>query len=89
MLWTLLLFAVGICGILGFYDSIFEFGGMMRMMNSGILILLSIGMLVRTWIKMRSQTNEKLIERNAELEEKLKQFENRTEKREEEFINTP
>ena len=89
MLWTLLLFAVGICGILGFYDSIFEFGGMMRMMNSGILILLSIGMLVRTWVKMRSRKTEKLEDRNAELEERLKRLESKPVQREEEFVNTP
>ena len=89
MLWTLLLFAVGICGLLGFYDSIFEFGGMMRMMNSGILILLSIGMLVRTWVKMRSRKTEKLEDRNAELEERLKRLESKPVPREEEFVNTP
>ena len=89
MFWTLLLFAVGICGILGFYDSVFEFGGMVRMMNSGILILLSIGLLVRTWLKMRNRNTEKLVEKNAELEEKLKLYESLIEQKKEELITSP
>jgi len=51
MLWTIMLLAVGICGILGFYDSLYGFGELMRMLNSGILILLSLGLLLRTWVK--------------------------------------
>jgi hypothetical protein len=71
MLWTLMLLAVGICGILGFYDSLYGFGELMRMINSGILILLALGLLLRTWVKKNLRKTEKLIERNIELEKKV------------------
>jgi len=71
MLWTLMLLAVGICGILGFYDSLYGFGELMRMINSGILILLSLGLLLRTWVKKNLRKTEKLIEKNIELEKKV------------------
>ncbi len=74
MIWTLMLLAVGVCGILGFYDSLFGLGDMMRIMNSGILIILSIGLLVRTWVMINLRKNEKLIERNAELEKKVEEL---------------
>ena len=74
MLWTLMLMAVGICGILGFYDTLYGMGDLMRMMNSGILILLSIGLLARTWVKTNLRRTEKLIERNSELEKKVEEL---------------
>jgi hypothetical protein len=74
MLWTIMLLAVGVCGILGFYDSLFGIGDLMRIMNSGILVLLAIGLLARTWVKTNLRTNEKLIERNAELECKIEEL---------------
>ena len=46
----------------------------MRIMNSGILILLAIGLLVRTWVKTNLRTTEKLVERNAELECKVEEL---------------
>ena len=69
-----MLLAVGVCGILGFYDSLFGLGDLMRIMNSGILILLAIGLLVRTWVKTNLRTTEKLIERNAQLECKVEEL---------------
>ena len=75
MIWILMLFAVGVCGILGFYDSLFGFGDLMRLVNSAILILLSTGLLVRTWVKTKVRRTELLEERNAELEKQLKQME--------------
>jgi len=74
MLWTLMLLAVGICGILGFYDSLYGFGELMRMINSGILILLSLGLLLRTWVKKNLRTTERLMERNMELEKKVEEL---------------
>ena len=74
MIWTIMLLAVGVCGILGFYDSLFGLGDLMRIMNSGILILLAIGLLVRTWVKTNLRTTEKLVERNAELECKVEEL---------------
>ena len=74
MLWTLMLLAVGICGILGFYDSLYGFGELMRMINSGILILLSLGLLLRAWVKKNLRTTERLMERNMELEKKVEEL---------------
>lgn len=74
MLWTLMLLAVGVCGILGFYDSLYGFGELMRMINSGILILLSLGLLMRTWVKKNLGKTEKLIERNLELEKRVEEL---------------
>lgn len=71
MLWILMLFAVGICGTLGFYDKVFGFSDSMRYINSGILVLLSMGLLFRTWIMVRIGKTEKLEKRNAELENQL------------------
>lgn len=68
MIWTLMLFAVGLCGALGFYDKVFGFSDQMRFVNSGILVLLSMGLLVRTLILTRIGKVEKLTERIAELE---------------------
>ena len=74
MLWTIMLLAVGICGILGFYDSLYGFGELMRMLNSGILILLSLGLLLRTWVKRNLRNTEKLIEKNIELEKRVEEL---------------
>jgi hypothetical protein len=68
MIWTLMLFAVGLCGALGFYDRVFGFSDQMRYINSGILVMLSMGLLVRTLILTRIGKVEKLTERIAELE---------------------
>jgi hypothetical protein len=74
MLWTLMLLAVGVCGILGFFDSLYGFGELMRMINSGILILLSLGLLMRTWVKKNLRKTEKLAERNLELEKRVEEL---------------
>jgi len=69
-----MLLAVGICGILGFYDSLYGFGELMRMINSGILILLALGLLLRTWVKRNIGKTEKLIEKNLELERRVEEL---------------
>jgi hypothetical protein len=69
-----MLLAVGICGILGFYDSLYGFGELMRMINSAILILLSLGLLLRTWVMKNLRKTERLIERNLELEKKVEEL---------------
>lgn len=68
MLWILMLFAVGLCGAIGFYDRVFGFSDLMRYINSGMLVLLSIGLLVRTWVLSKYGKNEKMMARIAELE---------------------
>lgn len=71
MLWILMLFAVGVCGALGFYDKALRFNDQIRYINSGILVLLSLGLLFRTWLKTKQARFEKLMKRNAELEQSL------------------
>jgi hypothetical protein len=88
MLWTLMLLAVGICGIMGFYDSLYGFGELMRMINSGILILLALGLLLRTWVKRNLRKTERLIERNIELEKKVEELCRSTEARENQAISS-
>jgi len=63
-----MLFAIGVCGTLGFYDKVLGFSDQMRYFNSGILVVISIVLLIRTWIKIRTGKMEKLIARNSELE---------------------
>jgi len=88
MLWTIMLLAVGICGILGFYDSLYGFGELMRMINSGILILLSLGLLLRTWVKRNLRKTEKLIERNIELENRVEELCRMTHNRKSETVSS-
>ncbi len=71
MLWIMMLFAVGICGTLGFYDKPLAFSDQVRYINSGILVLLSCGLLIRTWVMRRKGKRERLMERIAELEKLL------------------
>ncbi len=73
MLWIMMLFAVGICGALGFYDRPLGFSDQVRYINSGILVLLSCGLLIRTWVMRRKGKRESLMERIAELEILLEQ----------------
>jgi hypothetical protein len=88
MLWTLMLFAVGACGVFGFFDTLYGFGDIMRSINSGILILLSFGLLIRTWMMTKLQRMEKLTERNAELERQLEQMKNTGTKKEKEVATS-
>ncbi len=73
MLWIMMLFAVGICGALGFYDKPLAFSDQVRYINSGILVILSCGLLIRTWAMRRKGKRERLMERIAELEKLLEQ----------------
>lgn len=85
MIWILMLFAVGVCGSLGFYDKPLGFSDQLRYFNSGVLVLLSVGLLFRTHLNIRSRKKEKLLERIAELEGMLNQT-GRQNKREEEEL---
>lgn len=86
MLWIMMLFAVGVCGTLGFYDKLLGFSDRMRFINSGILVLLSIGLLIKTWVMIRVGKIEKLNERNAELERLLEQSGRKSRKEERETV---
>jgi hypothetical protein len=89
MLWIIMLFAVGICGALGFYDKPLAFSDQVRHINSGILVLLSCGLLVRTWVMRRKGKSEKLMERIAELEKLLEQSGQKNTREEHNILASP
>lgn len=66
--WCVILFVLG---ILAFLDTIFNYGEIFRKVNSVVFMLVSLGLLVRTSIKMRLKRTEALIARIAELEEHI------------------
>ena len=86
MPWIMMLFAVGICGTLGFYDRPLGFSDQVRYMNSGILVLLSFGLLIRTWVLKRKGKRERLLERIAELEKSLEQAGQKNTRKEHEIV---
>ena len=63
--WCTLLFMLG---ILAFLDSTFTFGEIFRKVNSVLFMLVSLGLLIRTSMKMRLREMETLRERIAQLE---------------------
>jgi cytochrome c oxidase subunit IV len=66
--WCVILF---ILGIMAFLDTIFNYGEIFRKVNSVVFMLVSLGLLVRTSMKMRLKRTEALIARVAELEEHI------------------
>jgi len=78
--WCVILFVLG---ILAFSDTLFNYGEIFRRVNSVIFMLVSLGLLVRTSMKMRLKTSEKLNAKIEELENKVRELsslENRHEK---------
>lgn len=69
--WCAILFLLG---ILAFLDTIFNYGEIFRRVNSVVFMLVSLGLLVRTSMKMRIKRIEGLLARIAELEEQVAQF---------------
>lgn len=69
--WCAILFVLG---ILAFMDTIFIYGDIFRKVNSVVFMLVSLGLLVRTTMKMRIRRVEGLISRVAELEEQVAQL---------------
>lgn len=69
--WCAILFVLG---ILAFMDTIFIYGDIFRKVNSVVFMLVSLGLLVRTTMKMRIRRVEGLISRIAELEEQVAQL---------------
>lgn len=66
--WCTILFVLG---ILAFLDTIFNYGDIFRRVNSAVFMLVSLGLLVRTSMKMRMRRIEGLIARIEELEERI------------------
>jgi cytochrome c oxidase subunit IV len=69
--WCAILFVLG---ILAFMDTIFNYGEIFRKVNSVVFMLISLGLLVRTSMKMRVRRIERLVSRVAELEEHVAQL---------------
>jgi hypothetical protein len=63
--WCTLLFGLG---ILAFMDSLLNYGEIFRMINSVIFMLVALGLLVRTSMKMKQRTIENLVDRVQQLE---------------------
>ncbi len=69
--WCAILFVLG---ILAFMDTIFIYGDIFRKVNSVVFMLVSLGLLVRTTMKMKIRRIEGLISRITELEEQVAQL---------------
>ena len=67
--WCTVLFMLG---ILAFLDSTFTFGEIFTRVNSVLFMLVSLGLLVRTSMKMRLREIETMRERIVQLEMELK-----------------
>ncbi len=65
LVWCGILFALG---IVAFMDTLFNYGEIFRRINSVIFMLVSLGLLVRTSMKIRMRTLENLVERVRQLE---------------------
>ena len=62
-------------GILAFVDSIFNMGEVFRKVNSVLFMLISLGLLIRTTTKMKSQKLENSQKRIFNLERQVKALE--------------
>lgn len=69
--WCAILFVLG---ILAFMDTIINYGEIFRKVNSVFFMLISLGLLVRTSMKMKLKRIEGLIARVAELEDHVAQL---------------
>lgn len=65
MMWCAILFGLG---IVAFMDSLFNYGEIFRRINSVLFLLVSLGLLVRTSMKMKLRYIEGLRDRIEELE---------------------
>lgn len=66
--WCIVLFCLGIAAI---FDSFFGYGELFRQVYSVLFMLVSLGLLVRTAIKIKRGTTERLLERIEWLEKRL------------------
>jgi hypothetical protein len=62
-------------GILAFVDSIFNMGEVFRKVNSVLFMLISLGLLIRTTTKIKSQKLENYQKRIFNLERQVKSLE--------------
>lgn len=69
--WCAILFGLG---VLAFLDTIFNYGEIFRRVNSMVFMLVSLGLLVRTSMKMKLRRIEGLISKVEELEGQLARY---------------
>jgi hypothetical protein len=65
LVWCAILFGLG---IVAFMDSLLNYGEIFRMINSVIFMLVALGLLVRTSMKIKMRTIENLTDRVKQLE---------------------
>ncbi len=70
-IWCIVLFGLGIFALL---DAMFNYGQILRTVNSVLFMLLSLGLLVRTKMLMGFKNKEQLEARNTELEKQSAQI---------------
>lgn len=68
-IWCAILFFLGIAA---FLDSIFNYGGIFRQVNSVLFMLISLGLIIRTTTKMKAAKIEGYENRIADLERQLR-----------------
>jgi len=66
--WCTILFGLG---VMAFLDTIFNYGEIFRRVNSVVFMLVALGLLVRTYMKMKIKRVEGLIAKVEELEGEL------------------
>ena len=69
--WCIILFLLGIAA---FMDTIFNYGNIFRQINSAMFMLISLGLMVRTTIKIKEGKKENYEERIKNLEMQLRAF---------------
>lgn len=69
--WCIILFLLGIAA---FMDTIFNYGNIFRQINSAMFMLISLGLMVRTTIKIKEGKKENYEDRIKNLEMQLRAF---------------
>ena len=69
LIWCTLLFLLG---ILAFFDSLFNMGEIFRQINSVLFMLISVGLLIRTTTKMKTNRTEKYEKQIFLLEQQIR-----------------
>jgi len=68
-IWCAIMFFLGIAA---FMDSIFNYGNIFRQINSVLFMLISLGVMIRTTIKMKAAKMENYEDRIEKLEMQIK-----------------
>ena len=74
--WCALLFVLG---LLAFADAVLNMGEIFRQVNSLFFLLISLGLLIRTTTKAKSQKHEKLQDRVFDLEKTVQKLKKESE----------